>query len=359
MATNIGTSFSEDRARKRDADDSALFYHGGNLGAARSRFAGAPEPWIDLSTGINPVAYPVSGLAADDFARLPEPGDLLALRRAAARAYRVSDPACVVAAPGTQALLQWLPWLLPARRVAVLGFSYAEHARRWSAAGSLVTAAEGLTDLAGADVAVVVNPNNPDGRLVPAADLLALAADMAARGGVLVVDEAFIDVLPVSASVAPAAESTQGLVVLRSFGKTYGLAGLRLGFALAEPALAARIADALGPWAVAGPALAIGRRALSDPAWLAAACARLRQDRLRLDALMAGHGLAPSGGTPLFRLYETERAQQTFAALGRLGVLVRGFGDRPRWLRLGLPAPAAWRLLEERLSGLRLGPAEG
>nr|WP_282571782.1 threonine-phosphate decarboxylase CobD [Roseomonas acroporae] len=338
--------------------------HGGRLGAARRRFPDAPAPFLDLSTGINPVPWPLPGpmpaLPPAAFSRLPEPEALEALQRAAALAYGVADPGCVVASPGTQILIGLLPRLLPLRAARILGPTYAEHALAWEAAGAAVTTVTeaGALDAGEAGTAAVLcNPNNPDGRRVPAAPLLALAARLAARGGLLVVDEAFADLEPTGGpagdgwrSLAPALPAP-GLVVLRSFGKTYGLAGLRLGFALAAPGLAARLRAALGPWAVSGPALALGTAALADRGWLRAAAARLAGDTARLDRLLAAAGLRPLGGTHLFRLAEGDAAGW-YERLGRAGILVRPFAARPRWLRLGLPGDAAaWDRLEAALRG--------
>lgn len=327
--------------------------HGGNLAVARVRFKGAPEPWLDLSTGINPIAYPVPDIPAAAWARLPEPAAVAALEAAAARAYGAGTAEMVVAAPGTQALIQVLPRLHPARDVRILGFTYAEHAKAWRRHGATVTTVGSLQDLAGADVAVVVNPNNPDGRLVEPERIKAFAADN--THGLLVLDEAFADVLGAGASILPHLPGTS--IVLRSFGKTYGLAGARLGFAVATPRWADMMRRELGPWAVAGPAIAVGQVALEDAAWLNEATARLRRDAGRLDELLAGAGLVVAGGTPLFRFVRAGDALRAFTALARQGVLVRRFDGLPGVLRVGLPGSEDdWERLAERLAAVgRLG----
>ncbi|MCJ2080450.1 threonine-phosphate decarboxylase CobD [Methylobacterium sp. J-090] len=307
--------------------------HGGDLDAARALFPDAAAPWVDLSTGINPVPYPCPLLEASAFRRLPSASDLTALNAAAARAYGVADPAGIVAAPGTQLLIETLPRLWPLARVAVVGPTYAEHAAAWGRAGHSVAA---VTDLdADVDVVVVVNPNNPDGRSWPAATLLACAERLAARGGLLVVDEAFADLEAVE-TLGP--HLRPGLVVLRSFGKTYGLAGLRLGFALTEPALAVRIAEALGPWAVSGPALSIGRAALADTEWRRTAAIERGADAGRLDRMIARAGGRVVGGTCLFRTADFSDGPGLFARLGEAGIYVRRFVAAPQRLRFGLPA---------------------
>src|SRR5205085_6076826 len=219
-------------------DIAAQLAHGGDLGAARKLFPAAPEPFVDLSTGINPFPYPLPPLDPAAFARLPESAAAERLAAIAAAAYGAPSPAHVVAAPGLQILLPLLARLARPGRAAVLGPTYAEHARVAALAGHAVHAVTAIDELAGADLAVVVNPNNPDGRLVGRDALQGLADRLAP--GLLVVDEAFMDVGPSDASLA--AEVTRpNLVVLRSFGKFFGLAGVRLGFALASADIAARL----------------------------------------------------------------------------------------------------------------------
>ncbi len=323
--------------------------HGGRLAEALRLFPDAPRPILDLSTGINPVPYPLPPLPPEAFTRLPEPSDEADLRAVAARAYGVTDPDCVAAAPGTQLLIELLPLLFPARRVAVLAPTYAEHAHAWRKAGAEVREAATLAALQDCDVAILCNPNNPDGQLHASQSLMALGVSLASRGGLLVVDESFHDLIRPGTSIA-GAQPHPGLIVLRSFGKTYGLAGVRLGFALAAPKPAATIRAALGPWAVSGPALAIGRAALADAAWLAATQARLAAEVPVLDALIAAAGLRVVGGTPLFRLAEGAAAPALFGRLGRAGIFVRRFAERPDWLRLGLPgSPQVWARLRQAI----------
>ena len=303
---------------------------------AMRAFPDAPTPWIDLSTGLNPLAYPIGDVPSQAWTRLPERQEIAALEQAAAQAYGVSDAADIVAAPGAQSLIQWLPLLFPTKRVAVLGPTYEEHAARWAASGAQVRVVERLAPGEAVDTVVVVNPNNPDGRLLPRNTLARLARHVAGRGGRLVIDEAFIDLLPADASYAPLVRDADA-IVLRSFGKTYGLGGLRLGFAIATRPDAARIRDALGPWAVSGAAVAIGRRALADTDWLAAAQHRLQADTSRLDRMLAEAGLAIVGGTPLFRLASHQRAEAVHTHLCRSGILTRRFARDGALLRFGLP----------------------
>lgn len=301
--------------------------HGGDLGEVSRRFPAAPRPWIDLSTGINPVPYAVPTLPDTAWTRLPSSAAEEALQEAAMARYGVPSRRMIVAAPGTQALIQLLPRLLPRSRVAIVGPTYAEHQACWSRAGHDVHIVPTLED---SDVVVVVNPNNPTGRLFSPTDLAKIA-------GFLVVDESFIDFLPREMSFAGQLRSRRS-VVLRSFGKTYGLAGVRLGFAIASPDMAPRIREELGPWAVPGPALEIGRRALNDGAWLSATRERLVADTARLDGMLRHAGFEVLGGTLLFRLARHPSAAIFVQRLGQQGIHVRTFPDAPDQLRFGLPA---------------------
>ncbi len=329
-------------------------WHGGDLAAARALFPDAPEPWIDLSTGINPIPYPLPRLPQSLWQRLPGAQEEAALLAAAQRAYRVPASAGIVAAPGTQILIDLLPRLVPARDVAVLGPTYAEHAQSWRRAGASVRVVAGLDETAAADLLVLVNPNNPDGRVVPHAELSAAAEMLATHGGLLVVDEAFADFTP-EVSILP--ELPPATLVLRSFGKSYGLAGLRLGFAIGDPQLTSALRAAMGPWAVAGPALHIGAAALADAAWLTQAAAERSRDTARLDALLAPLGRFV-GGTVLFRLLETPAASALFDHLGRHGIYVRRFQHDRTQLRFGLPGDgAAWARLGAALAAFACAPA--
>jgi cobalamin biosynthetic protein CobC len=302
--------------------------HGGDLGEVRRRHPDAPRPWIDLSTGINPLPYPVGELPADVWSRLPSHEAERTLIAAAAARYRCA-PGQLVAAPGTQALIQILPRLMSRSRVAIVGPTYAEHEHNWRRHGHDVTVVATSLDAANADVVVVVNPDNPTGRLLPTRTLRGVAARL------MIVDEAFVDLLPGDAGLA--VDLPSNAIVLRSFGKTYGLAGLRLGFAIAHEPLAGRLREELGPWAVSGPALTIGAAALADDAWLQATATRLAVDALALDALLVSAGFTILGGTTLFRLASHPQAPDKIDELARGGIHVRAFRHQPTWLRFGLP----------------------
>jgi cobalamin biosynthetic protein CobC len=274
--------------------------------------------------------------------RLPSHADERALLDAARKAYLVPDTVDVVAAPGTQALIQWLPHLAPPGAVAVLGPTYSEHAQAWHNAGREVMQISKVGELPDrVRHLVIVNPNNPDGRILDHTVLAQAAAHVAARGGWLVIDEAFADVDPAIGAV----DLCAGLpvVILRSFGKFFGLAGVRLGFALAAPAIASRIACALGPWVCSGPALAIGAAALSDQAWVERTRQQLDEEAASLDDILARAGVLAAGGTSLYRLVRHADARALHAALARHRIWCRRFDWADDLLRFGLPADQAAR----------------
>lgn len=318
--------------------------HGGDLDRARATYGG--EDWIDLSTGINPLPYPMPDLPEHALNALPTATDMGALEQAAARAYGARTG--VVALSGAQAAIQLVPRLRPAGKAAVLSPSYNEHAASLEAQGWQVHAAHDLTEMAGADLAVVVNPNNPDGRLWPPEVLARLAGDV----GLLIVDESFADPTP-QLSLCPRLQDLgEGALVLRSFGKFYGLAGLRLGFALGGAKTLEHLRALSGPWAVSGPAIVAGHAALTDTAWQDQTRARLARDAERLDGIAARAGWSLVGGTNLFRTYDTGDAMAARAHLARARIWTRAFPYSTGWLRLGLPRDAAgWDRLEQALAG--------
>jgi cobalamin biosynthesis protein CobC len=320
--------------------------HGGDLDAARRLFPDAPKPFIDLSTGINPNPYPLPPLPAELFARLPDAAATAGLAAAAATSYGAPSAAHVVPAPGTQILLPLVAGLVRPGRAAILSPTYNEHARAARLTGHSVIETRESAALSDADLAIVTNPNSPDGRFIEREALLALAAKLRARGGVLMVDEAFMEVGPLGFSLAGDV-GCGNLIVLRSFGKFFGFAGIRLGFALLDRPSAVRLSAMLGPWAVSGPALAIGTAALADTAWIEATRHRLATAAGRLDGILIGAGLGIPGGTALFRLVRTPAAPALFHHLGRAGILLRKFPDNKTWLRFGLPAAEEeWQRLQ-------------
>lgn len=317
--------------------------HGGNIDEAIAIFGGDPEAWIDLSTGINRKPYPLPVISQSAWADLPTKTGWQGLCAIAAAAYET--PASVLPVPGAQAAIQLIPRLRAPGDARVLAPTYNEHAAALSAQGWRVTEVARADELTGADLAVLVNPNNPDGGYVDTDDVLKLAD----RVRYLVVDESFADARP-DCSVAPMA-GRAGLLVLRSFGKFYGLAGLRLGFVLGHADDLDALSGMSGPWSVSGPALEIGCAALADVDWRRDATARLMRDASRLDQMAAANDWGLVGGTELFRTYLTSSAVEAQRQLAQHKIWSRIFPYSKTWLRLGLPGnEAEWARLQEALA---------
>lgn len=329
-------------------------HHGGRLCVARSLFPDVPQPWIDLSTGINPSSYPAPRASARERNRLPEPSELAKLEAVAAAAFGVDDPARVVATGGTENVLRLLPYLLKAASAVIAGPTYGSHADAWTRAGletKVVDDAELAARAAANTAMTVVSPNNPDGRVFGREQLQPLHDSLQANGGVLIVDEAFADLEPVH-SVAGLAgtERAPRMIVLRSFGKFYGLAGVRLGFVIASASLATQLRHLLGDWPVSADALRAGLAAYADEAWAVKTRQRLHRAAQRLDKLLIGGGMTIVGGTSLYRLARAPNARARFTQLISHGILARPFDYDSTLLRFGLPLGATdWRRVADAL----------
>lgn len=329
---------------------SAGLVHGGNLAQASERWGHAQDAWLDLSTGVAPWAYPVPPLPSQAWQRLPS--DDAALRLAAQRCYGADR---VLPLAGSMAAIRALPRVVtrwkPQARVIVAPLSFNEHAAAWSRAGHAVRAVPWEAFDAAideADVAIVCAPNNPTGDDAEPSQLLDWCRRLAARGGWLVVDEAFRDTRPERSVIGAVGEP--GLVVLRSLGKFYGLAGARVGFLAARALLMDLVADELGPWAVSGPAQWAAAAALGDVTWQAEQRQRLQDASQRLAALCRGVGLAVHQ-TDYFVWTSDPRADALHEALAGCAIWTRRFDvAHAVSLRIGLPGDEAqWVRLRDGL----------
>ena len=322
-----------------------MLEHGGNRRAASVRYGIAEKDWLDLSTGINPVPYPAPLPAPEDWGCLPQEED--GLEQAAADYYGTPD---LLAVAGSQAAIQALPRLRAPGRAGVLHPGYAEHARAWHAAGHDVvplTPEQIDARLDGLSALVLMHPNNPDGARFSHEALRDWHDQLAARGGWLVVDEAFID--PLADASLGQAGMPRGLIVLRSLGKFFGLAGARVGFVLAAAPLRLALRELLGPWTVAGPSRRAAEAALRDHAWQTAARQRLLADSARLAGLLRATGLPPAGGCALFQWVVSGEAEELHRGLAAAGILTRWFPETGS-VRFGLPgAETDWQRLAKAL----------
>jgi cobalamin biosynthesis protein CobC len=332
--------------------------HGGRLSVAQSVFPHAPQPWIDLSTGINPKPYPAPRATSAARNRLPDVRELARLEAVAAESFGVADTARVVAVGGTECALRLLPVVLGLREVVIAAPTYGSHEDAWRrvlapCSGAVRTVATGElnSSLAPGNAVIVVNPNNPDGRVFSREQLLALHSSVAVHGGKLIVDESFGEVAP-HANVAHLAGSPDApdMIVLRSFGKFYGLAGVRLGFVIAAPPTLDTLRGLLGDWPVSSDALVAGLAAYADRAWADTTRTKLQAAAARLDELLKRAGFEIAGGTSLYRLARAADAPNRFTRLAAHGILARPFAYDATLLRFGLPAgPSEWQRVANAL----------
>ncbi|MEM6827833.1 MAG: threonine-phosphate decarboxylase CobD [Pseudomonadota bacterium] len=322
--------------------------HGGQIDAMAAAFPDAPLPWIDLSTGINPFPYPLPPIPKEAWTRLPTVTSRARCEGAMAEAFGCDRAHCR-AVSGTELVIRQLPEILGKERVVLRGRSYGDHAESWSAAGATIKAvSDPLGHLDDADVVVLVNPNNPDGTRWPVEQMEAARYELASRGGWLIVDEAYADLEPTQ-SMSPMA-GRKGLIVLRSFGKFFGLAGVRLGAVLGPPPILSKLGDRLGGWDVSGPALSIGEYAYANLEWQNATRLKLSAAREELSHLLAKAGIEEMGGTDLFRFVRVPDAKEVWEALAIKGIAVRRFTDDNQHFRIGLPNPEALIRLSDALS---------
>ncbi|MBR9900636.1 MAG: threonine-phosphate decarboxylase [Rhodospirillales bacterium] len=344
--------------------------HGGAIDTAAKRYNIPAKNWLDLSTGINPVSCPPGNVDLAHWQRLPLSAELDALKQAAKAYYRTPTTKHIVCAPGTQALIQTIPFWLKDQmvsaaetRVHVMGPTYGEHERCWLRAGYQIdchqtrpqdryeTAKAILGTAKAGTVVILVNPNNPDGAMFASADIVALGSLADARGCWLVVDEAFMDCTP-DQSVCADIDQLPTTIVLRSFGKFFGLAGARLGCAVMNSDLASDLESRIGPWAIPGPTIVVGTNAFLDTHWQKETRTRLASDALRLDQMVTGNSkLVLSGGTDLFRYYDGAACSALADHLAQRGILVRLFDHDVNKVRFGLPGtPSDWKRLEDAMA---------
>ncbi len=328
-----------------------MLEHGGKLRHAARQYNIPLENWLDLSTGINPDGWLVPMIPAEAWARLPEDEDDLI--QAATSYYGASN---ILPVAGSQAAIQALPLLRKKSRVAILSPAYAEHAYAWKNAQHELTPlafedVETAMNKKSFDVLLLVNPNNPTGQRFSPEILLNFHKKLAARGGWLLIDEAFIDSTP-EISLAPFTHQ-KGLVILRSLGKFFGLAGARAGFVLAEQKLLEALKNRLGPWTISGPARFIASQALQDQAWQKTMRLQLSLNGQRLQKLLSRHDLTPTGGTTLFQWLRSDHASMIHEQLAQRAILTRLF-DNPHSIRFGLPGNESdWKRLDTALSMLQ------
>lgn len=327
--------------------------HGGNIDFAKQLFPQVTFPWLDLSTGINPFSYPIPLVNDHLYKHLPIQTHEERLREIAAHYYGCLSKDYVAIAPGTQILITLMPYLLSGKEVCILCPTYSEYLLSWQQAGIKVQKVFNLDTFMEfahkpQSIGIICNPNNPDGRLLSKEQLNIIIRKWGAVGNYLIIDEAYMDFI--DQGMASYIADTN-LIILRSFGKSYGLAGLRLGFLLAQPKIIQKIQCMLGNWVVSGPALQIASQALQDKQWFIKTKRQLEQQQSRLGQIVRSVSLFTVGKTLLFRLVEYQKAQDLWKYLALRGIWVRSFDYNSMWLRFGLPhEEQGWQRLEQALT---------
>lgn len=304
------------KADKRD--------HGGGIDAAIAQYGGTRNDWTDLSTGINPIPYPLPSFHGYHWTQLPDRAAFDAFEAAARKFWQVPANAEIIPASGASAIIAMLPSVLKGATAVIPEPTYNEHRAAYLAHGWEMTNK--------GDVKTIVHPNNPDGHLYSTADLNAQTC---------VIDESFCDVCPELSMMSHAIDD--GHLIIKSFGKFWGLAGMRLGAVIAPKSFAPALRDRIGPWAVSGPALYTGTRALQDAHWANDTRQRLAQDAQKLDQIMLDKGAKTMGGTTLFRLYHVDNAGAWYDRFAQNRILTRVFPYSQHFLRLGIPAHDQWQ----------------
>ncbi len=316
--------------------------HGGNLDRAISQFGGNRKEWIDLSTGINPYTYNVFDLSSDIWRELPDQQLIVSTIHSAKIAYQAKSSCLPLA--GVQQAIQHLPFIIKkkTKNVCILYPSYNEYEVQFQRANWNITRCQDVDEMKDANCAIIVNPNNPDGKKFLPNELLELSNTV----GTLIIDESFCDLYPHLSVLPHLTEHHKNIIIFRSFGKFYGLAGLRLGFVFSCEETINEFSYALGKWAVSGPALAIGVCALTDDSWRQQTLEKLKADTLRLDKIAQQNGLESVGGTNLFRLYQCNNAKDIQHKLAEQRIWTRIFSYSEYLIRLGLPKEDGWDRLE-------------
>ncbi len=335
--------------------------HGGDLGWAMETYGGDKADWLDLSTGINRRTYPFSiDHALADIRELPSETDLKSCLEAARMAYQCPEELALAAGPGTQILINSLPHILNPSQCYIAEPTYSEHRGAMELAGVPCSVFSHFDDILAQRIGersclIVVNPNNPDGRTLPASKLLELADHLQKSSSTLIIDEAFADITP-EQSILPHLNSQSNIIVLRSFGKFFGLAGIRLGFAIGSDDIVSKIANFHGPWTVSSVALKVGTQALSDLKWQKQERELLCHWSERLKDSLTSRRLSVIGGTDLYLLVQSENARELHMHLAKHHIWSRIFTYQNNWIRLGIPMQVSeLHRFEEALDGFVVG----
>ncbi|MBX7145921.1 MAG: aminotransferase class I/II-fold pyridoxal phosphate-dependent enzyme [Alphaproteobacteria bacterium] len=324
--------------------------HGGDLIYAKNYFGEPNHPWVDLSTGINPRSYPFSFIKNEKYQKLPSQNDISKLLEIARNYYQTPDQVDIIAGPGSQFFLQTLPLFLQEyKNISILTPTYNEYAKCWGSKNSKITYVKKITELKrDQQILIICNPNNPNGAIIDHNVILDTAQFLKKNKGILIIDEAFVDPIP-EYSIVPLLHHSN-IIVLKSFGKFFGLAGLRLGFMISAHPVIQQINHFLGPWPISHPAIEIGIKAFNDKVWINKTKNWLQITSKKIHSVFQTYNFKQYKGTALFTFINDSRAFSLYQCLGKKGIYTRIYKENPSWIRIGMPLPQTFKRLTKALS---------
>ena len=320
-----------------------MIEHGGNLDKAISFYGGKESEWIDLSTGINPNSYPIPKLSISDWRSLPTKTEIKDLESIIKSKQKISSE--IIMVPGAQMAINFLPFLLKGEgtEVRILTPTYNEYNYCFTNTGFKVNSCQKFNQLFNSDIAIIVNPNNPDGKIYEINELFELSKSVK----ILIVDESFIDSVECDSIVNQLNEDVSNIIVIRSFGKFFGLAGLRLGYVFSGKEIIRKFKRFFGPWQISKMSVKIATIAFSDDVWIKKTKNNLNEKANAIDNLMKKINWKITGGTNLFRLYSTSNSDLAQKLLAEKFIWSRKFSYSKKWIRLGIPNERDFKKLKK------------
>ena len=303
-------------------------HHGGDIDLAIKKYGGEREDWIDLSTGINGTSYPWQQSIKFELRNLPSNKLLVNLERAASAAYKVAENTETAAVSGAQQIISLLPICLKSyNSVAILGPTYNEYEKAFKSSGIKAQTVSEVSKLSSSDIAIIVNPNNPTGKVI-AEEIL---DDLSKKVRILIIDESF------KTFSSRRIQKFENVIQINSLGKFFGLAGVRLGFVSGPSDFIKSVRRMLGPWPISSIAAEIGTIALNDNTWIS------EMEKILLEGSNVLHKACSTknwklvGKTNLFHTYATSSSLEVEKQFAAHYIWIRTFDYSETWVRLGIP----------------------
>ena len=316
--------------------------HGGDIDLAIKKYGGEREDWIDLSTGINGASYPWQESINVELRNLPSNKILMQLEKAAARAYKIAECTETAAVSGAQQIINLLPLCLKScNSVAILGPTYNEYEKAFKRSGTKTKTVSETSELSLSDIAIIVNPNNPTGKVIADETL----AGLSKKVRILIIDESF------KMFSSRRTLNFSNIIQINSLGKFFGLAGVRLGFVSGPSDFIKEVKEMLGPWPVSSLAAEIGIVALNDKVWISEMEKILVTESNALHEACNSRNWELVGRTFLFHTYATSSCLEVEKQFAAHGIWVRTFDYSETWVRLGIPTSEnAWTRVKQALN---------